>query len=305
MKREIKCAGLASILKNILESHTQISMEVLEYFVCKKEVGDLDLVLEKYLYENCDSRYVIHSIQSSVIYALEDKNKKITKLKNLHKNFHKSIREMFVEYKNTNTISEKTFLSFSKNKQDFFTFLTELIIEAEGFEKKFDGLTTLFNKKYFLEEASKDISRESFSIIMADIDHFKNINDNYGHPTGDFIIFELAKLYKTSLRKTDILGRYGGEEFIFLLKGGLENTINVIERIRQTIETHDFIHDNQTIKVTSSFGIAYSDKEVNINNLIKKADEALYRSKKNGRNKISVSLIEPKIESIENTIEDL
>ena len=288
--------NLSSVLKRILESHTKVSMEVLEYFVCQKQIINTDLLIEKFSYENCDSRYIIQGLENSATHALENKNKKINKLDLLHKAFHKSIRDMFLEYQKNNTVNEKVFLSFSKAKQNMFNYLTELIIESEGFEKKFDGLTTLYNKKYFLEKVDNEREHNIFSIVMADIDHFKHINDTYGHPTGDFILTEIANLYKKNLRKTDILGRYGGEEFIFYLKGGLKETIVVMERIRKTIENNVFIHDNQSISITSSFGIAFGDKGTNnIKSLIKKADEALYRSKKNGRNKISISLIESKI----------
>lgn len=280
--------NMSFYLKQIQEHQAEMTMDLLKLFCCKEMDLDFKELNNKYSYGNSDSRYILHSLEKSSIHSIEDKKIKFIKLENLQKNYHNQIKKMLKDFQKKNLISSKVFDSFSLSKRNFTSFLTELIIEAEGFEKRFDGLTNFFNKKYFLEEVSNRSSRIEFTIVMADIDHFKNINDTYGHHAGDFILSELANLYKQHLRKDDILGRYGGEEFIFFLHGGLASSVNVIERMRHMIEEAEFNYEGKILKITSSFGLCESYNSHNLSSLIKKADLALYKSKKNGRNMISV-----------------
>jgi diguanylate cyclase (GGDEF)-like protein len=280
--------SLSSLLKRIHEHHTEMGMDILEYFVCQKEIVNIKNIISNFSHGNCNSRYMIFSILNSSNHAIEDKSLKINKLDKMHNSLHKSIKDIFTEYGKHSVVCEETFKRFSQEKQDFFNFLTELIIEAEGFEKRFDGLTNFFNKKYFMEEVMIHFERIEFTIVMADIDHFKKINDTYGHQAGDYVLSELAKLYKSHLRKNDILGRYGGEEFIFFLHGGIESAHAVIERMRKIIEDHEFVFNRTKIKVTSSFGMVQKNGYIKLESLIEKADQALYKSKEEGRNRISL-----------------
>lgn len=280
--------NMSFYLKQIQEHQAEMTMDLLKLFCCKEIDLNFKELNTKYSYGNSDSRYILHSLEKSSIHSIEDKKTKFIKLENLQKNYHNQIKKMLNDFQRKNVISSKVFDSFSLSKRDFTSFLTELIIEAEGFEKRFDGLTNFFNKKYFLEEVTNRSSRVDFTIVMADIDHFKGINDTYGHHAGDFILSELASLYKQHLRKDDILGRYGGEEFIFFLHGGLASSINVIERMRHMIEETNFNYEGKILKITSSFGLCENYNSHSLSSLIKKADLALYKSKKNGRNMLSV-----------------
>lgn len=150
-----------------------------------------------------------------------------------------------------------------------------------------DGLTGLFNHRYLyerLEEEVKKYSRNnsSFVVMMLDIDHFKNINDTWGHLTGDKILKELSQILKENIRQTDVVGRYGGEEFLIMLTEiNLNEGFEIAEKVRQVIQFAEF---TDKIRLTVSIGIEAYNGE-NISELIKKADNKLYVAKNSGRNK--------------------
>lgn len=154
-----------------------------------------------------------------------------------------------------------------------------------------DSLTDLYNRRYFMQAGKREIERayrygESLSIMMLDIDHFKNINDTYGHITGDNVLKHLATILKESVRNVDIVGRLGGDEFAIILpKSSLNKAKQVAERLRKNIEDNTFKFEEANISITVSIGlVAYNQKNSNIDNMIHKADLALYGAKKRGRN---------------------
>ena len=157
---------------------------------------------------------------------------------------------------------------------------------------KRDDLTQIFNKKYFIKRATevfnsaKKNSTYNFAILMADVDYFKKVNDTYGHLVGDDVLCKLAKICSLNVRENDLVARYGGEEFIILLSDvNLKKGLSIAERIREKVEQASFIHDNEAVKCTISIGISFiDDKILNIDELLRKADQALYDAKNNGRN---------------------
>ena len=123
--------------------------------------------------------------------------------------------------------------------------------------------------------------------MMLDIDHFKKINDTYGHLAGDFVLKEIAKIIKDSIRKSDICGRFGGEEFVIVLPNTkLSGAMKLAERIRETIQNHTFDFNGKKINVTVSIGITSVGVNDSYESLISRADEALYEAKEKGRNRI-------------------
>ncbi len=155
-----------------------------------------------------------------------------------------------------------------------------------------DELTNLFNRREFMVRLEQEMlrsrrSHKPLSLIMADIDHFKNINDSYGHPTGDLVLTELAQIFMNITRDIDIVARFGGEEFIFLLPGiDKQVAYRVAERIRQSVEQLQLRSNNkEPIHVSISMGISCFPKcAQDEDSLIKNADNALYRAKNQGRN---------------------
>ena len=158
-----------------------------------------------------------------------------------------------------------------------------------------DGLTGLYNRRYFQQTLDREFARSKryknpLSIALFDIDFFKNVNDTYGHQFGDKVIAEISKIIRTSLRKTDYVARYGGEELVLILpETPIDQTMIPIERIRVKIQDHAFIYGDKSVQVTISCGLAGIEPDVNTyEDLILRADKALYESKGNGRNQTTI-----------------
>ena len=129
-----------------------------------------------------------------------------------------------------------------------------------------------------------------FGIIILDIDHFKDVNDTYGHQVGDDVLKQFSKILKGSIRDTDSLGRWGGEEFLIICPNTDAAALKkMAENLREKIETHDFSNDIQ--RLTASFGITCYNGEQDVVTLLKEADAALYSAKKLGRNKIVIASV--------------
>jgi diguanylate cyclase (GGDEF)-like protein len=129
-----------------------------------------------------------------------------------------------------------------------------------------------------------------FSLVLADIDHFKSINDTYGHDGGDYVLKEVARLLKSRLRKYDVVSRWGGEEFLFMFPGIDASAAAIVaEDIRKTLELHKFVFNEKSIYVTMTFGVAMHRENTSIDGTIKLADDALYQGKKDGRNRVVVN----------------
>jgi two-component system, cell cycle response regulator len=156
-----------------------------------------------------------------------------------------------------------------------------------------DGLTNSYNKRYFLENLDKEISRSKrygrpLSLIMFDIDFFKKINDSYGHLAGDFILKKLSTVVKTSIRMEEIFARYGGEEFVITLPESTKDaSLKLAEKIRHLVEVTCFNFKERNINLTISIGVAAIDKKItSAMSLIAEADKNLYIAKNNGRNSV-------------------
>jgi diguanylate cyclase (GGDEF)-like protein/PAS domain S-box-containing protein len=157
-----------------------------------------------------------------------------------------------------------------------------------------DSLTSLANRGHFMELADAEIARamryqRPFAVLILDVDHFKTINDRFGHKSGDTVLQALATILKGTLRENDIIGRIGGEEFAMLLpETDTEKASEVAERLRQTVaDTHITTEDNNQIAVTVSIGIAVPTSiSLGIDNILNRADSALYAAKNKGRNRV-------------------
>ena len=162
-----------------------------------------------------------------------------------------------------------------------------------------DGLTGLYNHRMFQSRLRQEMSRRNrtqkpLSLIMLDIDHFKQFNDNYGHQAGDTVLKELSLIITSQSRcaSIDVCCRYGGEEFAVIMPElELHNAVKVAERIRRVVESNEFSisENNAAAKVTISLGVSgiTGADDIGPEELVKKADDALYLSKKNGRNRVS------------------
>lgn len=162
-------------------------------------------------------------------------------------------------------------------------------------EANTDGLTRCYNKMYFnnkldLEVKKSKLTGNPLSLVIFDLDHFKHLNDNYGHDAGDYVLKELAQLLRDNgIRKGDTFARYGGEEFVVLLPTtNLKQAFEISERLRKLIENHEFVYEGKRLPVTASIGVADYRQGVNTGtDLFKRADSAVYKSKEGGRNQVS------------------
>jgi len=156
----------------------------------------------------------------------------------------------------------------------------------------YDNLTKAHSKRYFIEFMNNEISRAErknaeFSLIMFDIDHFKTINDTYGHSAGDEVLKTLTDIVKKGLRKSDIVSRIGGEEFTIMLPdSAINEAVNTAERARKNIEKHHF---KDVGNITVSFGVTAYQTGDKVDDMLKRADTALYIAKNGGRNRTEIA----------------
>lgn len=206
----------------------------------------------------------------------------------------------FVEYSSTFKIHFLASMLAVTVLSYFYEYTTQksyekLLLVSRELEKitLSDFLTGLANRRKVLQSIEDEKNRyerqaQPFSIILCDIDHFKKVNDTYGHDCGDMVLKAIAEVFTASLRKVDIAARWGGEEFLVLLPMVNRQGSGVAaERLRRAVEKLEIAYENKVIRVTMSFGIATWESPVNtIDDYIKQADENLYRAKEQGRNRV-------------------
>ncbi|MDR0966778.1 MAG: diguanylate cyclase [Myxococcales bacterium] len=179
-----------------------------------------------------------------------------------------------------------------------FKFLYGGNLEALYYEEIYqmtiiDGLTQVHNKRYFLEFLEREMSRcrrydRDLALLMFDIDHFKKVNDTYGHLAGDAVLRRIGTLLKTRVRREECFARYGGEEFALVLpESGVDAARNCGERFRALVAEHEFSFEGTVIPITISIGLALMAADMaDTTHFIKQADTQLYRAKHEGRNRV-------------------
>jgi len=259
--------------RNVMQESYQILSEM---YSEKKDYKNAYIFYKQYA-DMKDSIYgelsgKIGEIQAKYLAEQKEKEAEIYRLKNVE--MAKYIKDL----QKANDIIKK------KNKE-----LTEAYTKLDLLART-DPLTRLSNRRDILDkikyEALKyERSGEKFIIVISDIDNFKTFNDSYGHDCGDFVLVNLANLMKSVLRKQDCIGRWGGEEFIFLMpKTDLEGGTMVAEKIRKKIENETFYYRDIKLNITMTFGVNVFDSIMDIDYCISKADEALYHGKYKGKN---------------------
>lgn len=188
-------------------------------------------------------------------------------------------KEIYISIKSDTFILKATLIE-SSHKLFTLSRVTEL-----SNEKNIDMLTGLYKKPYFISALKRYLEREDeYAVIVIDLDNFKRVNDIYGHLAGDDVLKEFALLIKGNIRADDIFARWGGEEFLMLLKNtSLDNAIKKLEQVHAIIENHQFRHIG---RLTASFGITNGVKSDSIDSILKRADNALYEAKDRGKNQI-------------------
>jgi len=181
------------------------------------------------------------------------------------------------------------YIQVSKIKEDryqvTFNNISRILAEKDAISKvaEKDELTQIYNRTKFntmlsVSLRNAEVYHESFTIILFDIDHFKQVNDSYGHNAGDQVLMQLASLVKSQLRSQDTFARWGGEEFVILSESATHSEAHILaERLRNTIESFPF---DQVEKITCSFGLSECEKNDTATSILKRADDALYEAKK-------------------------
>jgi len=179
-----------------------------------------------------------------------------------------------------------------------FKFLSGDDVESQYYEEIYrmtivDGLVQIFNRRYLYEALEREIIRarrhsRELCVVMFDLDHFKRVNDQYGHLAGDYVLKELARVVQTRIRRDEVFARYGGEEFSLVLpETHLAGARALCETLLQKVAEHRFLFQGEVIPITVSMGIAMlSEADRNATELIQRADEKLFEAKRSGRNRV-------------------
>ena len=219
----------------------------------------------------------------------------------LAKEIHQQAQDVFPIFdiqlkddKDYANLLEKAKLEVAKLSFEMINELLEKNKEIQSLREQtnLDGMTSILNYKGFCEAFGRELSRAErykspLSLIFADIDYFKNVNDTFGHQAGDHALKAVAVCLKKGIRESDILARYGGEEFALILpETDIDSALLVAERLRKAVQSQQISFKDKTIAVTMSFGVAClpSNQNLSSDSFIKLADDALYKAKRKGRN---------------------
>ena len=244
-------------------------------------------MLEKLILKNLDS-IIILKRNNKIIYYNKSLAKKLSNIKQKNNTLYYNNKYYNIKIKkikiNNKYLTLEIYNDITKEKKEFNN------LENKVKELKKDNLTNLYNR-----HGIKDIyayienTKIPFSIIIGDIDYFKNINDTYGHNIGDNALIYISKILQSNIKNKNFICRYGGEEFLIILPNtNKKNAFNIAKKIKHILNTETFkINNNSHIKITMTFGISESNNKPIID-IINEADKALYIGKKNGRNTIKM-----------------
>jgi len=216
-------------------------------------------------------------------------------LEKLHNVMHGSVRKIISKISAGKTLSSREYDKFLSHEVHFATTLAKLRDELLGLSHSYDYLTGTLNRQAFFQLLSQEHARikrtsECCCLMLVDIDHFKKVNDKYGHKAGDVVLRHIADFLNDNLRPYDLTCRYGGEEFLACLPN---TTVDIaqtaIERLRENISQEEIsVTGDIKIKITASFGITLLSADEDWSISIEHADEAMYQAKARGRNRVVV-----------------
>lgn len=257
------------------------------------DISKLVLLMEEYLNEAISSS----GSGSKNVFNIKEK---IVAM-NIQENGLESLTKLQNELINAATSIEKEMNEVSNKLENGKTKVQELEEKVKTLEDELnrtktenmkDHLTGLLTRKAFSEEIKRIDSayeriKTQYAVIFFDLDHFKKLNDTYGHECGDVVLSTFGKILNKSVREHDIVGRYGGEEFVAIIHFNLNRELlQFLKRIKTIVTENSFLYKEKKIKVTFSAGVAIRSSYATYENTLQKADMLLYQAKENGRNKI-------------------
>ncbi len=212
-----------------------------------------------------------------------------------HKTMHDEARSLAKRIQEGYAIGEEDYYNFMNSEWNFFHQLQSLKDKITRLQISYDPLTAIFNRQAMMPILMQEYAyivrdRKQCCVAMADLDHFKMVNDTFGHANGDKVLKKVASFFRTNLRPYDALFRYGGEEFLFCLPNtDVESATKLLDRLRMELEKLPIaLGDEKFTKITVSIGITQMSPEASIEQSIENADKALYDAKGRGRNQIQI-----------------
>lgn len=221
--------------------------------------------------------------------------KEYAALESVHRFMHDNARELALLSSSDKAISVDTYQTFLNNRQHLIDLLTDLRDILIEHQYCFDALTGAINRKaisLLLEQSFESMRRyhQTYTVAMVDVDHFKSLNDEYGHLVGDQVLKHIGLFLRKNLRNTDCIGRYGGEEFLIVMpETNIKTAYEVLEKVRKDLANSGIIVDDISLHAAFSAGISQVlDEDEDPWVAVKRADVALYEAKQTGRNRIKI-----------------
>ena len=242
-----------------------------------------------------DKEFSLYAEEEKIIsrsneFISSDEINNVQKLQTEYKNLLDNYKKLFKQSKRLIRMSDKMEAELAITKAELEKYSKQLKVQATT-----DTLTGLANRRKITELLKEEIKKleednNNFNIIMLDIDFFKKVNDNYGHPMGDEVIKKVSNHMQDKVGSDGVVGRFGGEEFLTILyNNNIQEAALLANQIRSDIESKKIEFEGKQISVTVSMGIACSVETVVYQELLNKADERLYKAKENGRNQTVIS----------------
>ena len=296
-------AAILSIIENYIDRIQHEKKRIIDFI---KEIGDKLVDLEKDLsasstissFYHKDDYSFSENLESEIKHVSEMikksendealKSPLISRLENINQTLAYRRQEYSVRLEKAEDERKKLNINFD-NMINSLRNQNKLLEE----QSRRDALTNIFNRRVFEEKVSAELARyirykKPFSLIFFDIDRFKNVNDTYGHDTGDRVLKEITARTREALRKTDIFARYGGEEFVIILpETDLTQAVNVAEKLHDIIQKNIFEHESDRISITVSVGVTeVQESDRDPESILHRADSNMYKAKDKGRNRV-------------------
>jgi diguanylate cyclase len=277
------------MIDEAIEDHEQLAKHWHAKAVCRLPFPD-DYLVEN-SGDNCAfTRWLFSQKSAEWIHKME-----YDSLKAIHDELHQELAVLSCKLGDGKRVGENEYYAFVNAESGFIQQLRQLKEKISRLQISFDPLTGIFNRQammpiLFQEHAYVVRDKKKCCLAMADLDHFKRINDSHGHPAGDRVLKRTAQFFRTNLRPYDALFRYGGEEFLFCLPNtDLNNSKRLLDRLRIELEKLPInLSDHQVVTITVSIGIAQMRDDCPADISIEQADKALYQAKHDGRNRVVV-----------------
>ncbi len=278
--------ALADDIKNSLEAHREWMQRITTALVTRQPMDENQFIAPNAHLHCHFGRWLTKTFEDEPFQQSSFLN-----IKQYHKQLHDSARTVIDQLNLNCDINSEDFELFMRTQKEFFDIVITLFEFSVLNKQQFDPTTRLMNRRAVDSVLANEYSRmqraEDYHccIALADIDHFKGVNDAWGHDVGDLLLGHTAELFNNAIRSHDTVSRYGGEEFLFIFPNmDLEQAGIVVERIRKQLADANISHQGNQHRVTASFGVTQLCRFCDIKGSIKRADIAMYAAKEAGRN---------------------